>query len=202
MRGSSSRTEAGLTMIELLVTLSLFAVASTAFYQVLFQGARGSETARDVAKVSEEARLGLNRMIRDTREGSQFQAVSATSYQVLVDFNRDGQFSAEGNPDGDVEVLTYAFTGSAITLNGEVLVSGVSQIAGRPVFVYSSSRALKHDADRDGVATLAELQTAAQTDPTISPVSLLTTVNYGIRVTSGSRTTNFYGKADLRNTDR
>lgn len=185
-------------MIELLVTISIFGIASTAFYGVMLSGTRGSNSARDVARVSEEARLGLNRMVRDTREGSNLIAASSSSYTVRVDFDSDGIFE-NPNGSGDDEILTFAYEAGAIKLNGDMLVEGVSAMGSRPVFHYSSS-VLDFDANGDGVTTVAELEQAATTNPSIgNPLSFVTTVNYAFKVTSGRSSTDFFGKAQLRN---
>jgi len=65
---TSTNDQAGFTLIELLVALTLFAILSVGFYQVMLSGVRGTETTNDVVTVSSEARMGLNRMVRETRE--------------------------------------------------------------------------------------------------------------------------------------
>ena len=92
--------EQGYTLVEVMVAITLFAILSIGFYQVMFSGVRGSDTTRNVARISEEARLGLNRMVRDTREtGGHCFGTSATvcglvraepdRYWVEVDYNGD-----------------------------------------------------------------------------------------------------------------
>lgn len=196
------RDEGGFTLVELLVTLTIFAVASTAFFQLMLGGTRGSNRARQVARVSEEARAGLNRMIRDTREGSNLTEATPSSYTVQVDFNADGNYQ-NPNAQGDFEVLTFALSGSAITLNGETLIAGVAPIGTQPVFQYSS-RMLDHDTNPvDGVATLSEIQQAAASTPSVGdPLAWITTVSYSFKLTNGDASTDFYGKAELRNSLR
>ena len=189
------RDERGMTMIELLVAITIFGVISTAFYQVLFSGTDGSRTVRDVVNVSEEARLGFNRMIRDTREAAQITAATATEYTIRVDFNGDGAFT---NPaGGDPEIVTFAFAGNAITINGEPLISGVSQIGANPVFQYWSN-VLEYDVNNDGVATLAEVTSGGA----INPLSFIAGVSYSFNITKGESSTPFFSQAELRNNPR
>lgn len=197
-----NRDERGFTLVELLVALSIFAMVSAAFLQLMLNGTRGANLARDVSRVSEDARLGLNRMVRDTREGTNLSSATPTSYTVRVDFNGDGNFQ-NPNAEGDSEVLTFALSGSSITLNGETLLSGVTAIGSRPVFQYSS-RNLDFDTNPvDGVATLGEVQQAALTLPGVGdPMAWITAVTYSFKLTNGSTSTDFFAKAELRNSLR
>jgi prepilin-type N-terminal cleavage/methylation domain-containing protein len=183
--GSSFRpqpsSDAGFTLVELLVSIAVLSIASVALYQLLFSVAEGTQTTRSVARVSDEARLGFNRMVRDTREGTQITASSTKaaaadaplpnpqSFTVAVDFDGSGNITLypQTNSAGDYEVLTYAFDSDAgtVRLNGELLMRDVECVtssgACRPVFDYSSSD-LQYDWNRDGVTTWQELDQAAQ----------------------------------------
>lgn len=149
----------GFTLVEVLVAISLFSILSVGFYQVMFSGVRGSDTANNVARISQEARIGFNRMIRDTREagGHCFSGATPTcglvtatptSYSVEVDFNNDQDVDHALD-----EYLRYTFDAGAGTISitslnadgsvrsgPDVLVSGVSQIDDdTPIFGYSSN---------------------------------------------------------------
>jgi prepilin-type N-terminal cleavage/methylation domain-containing protein len=187
----SERQEAGFTLVELLVAILIFGAVSSTVYIVVLSGVRGSDTARTVADISEEARLGLNRMIRDTREAERLTAVDAAAYTIRVDFNRDGDTT-----DSDEEE-TFVFDGdnALITLNGEVLVREVHQIGVEAVFSYSSN-SLEYDTNQDGVASRAEViaaEGAGQEFP------FLTNVSYAIEVGDGDQATQFRSEAQMRN---
>jgi prepilin-type N-terminal cleavage/methylation domain-containing protein len=158
---TASRREEGFTLIEILVTVALFSVLSVGFYQVLFASAKHSDTSTSIAHVSEEARLGFNRMVRDTREGDLIGSATPNTYNVKVDFNGDGNYQ-NPNTAGDYEDLTFTFIESddTIRLNGEVLIRGVQQIPGQDIFTYSSNF-LEYDWDGDGTTTWEELDQAA-----------------------------------------
>jgi prepilin-type N-terminal cleavage/methylation domain-containing protein len=188
---SPERQEAGFTLVELLVAILIFGVISTSIYLVVLSSVRGSDTARTVADISEEARLGLNRMIRDTREAERLTSVDAASYTIRVDFNRDGDTT-----DADEEE-TFLFDGDdeVITLNGEELVRDVHQIGTEAVFSYTSN-SLEYDTNQDGVASRAEViaaEGAGQEFP------FLTNVSYSIEVGEGDQATQFRSEAQLRN---
>jgi prepilin-type N-terminal cleavage/methylation domain-containing protein len=196
----------GFTLIETLVAISLFAIVSVSFYSVLLATIGVSETSHDVVRISEDARLGLNRMIRDTREGQSLASLSPTSYQVDIDFDGDGLtgLSSENpNGNGDYEELTFKYVGSddSITLNEEVLAAGVEPIDSQPIFSYTSND-LTYDWNGDGVTTQPELDAASSHGyPAIdgSDSGLYTSVVFAFRVRSGDRVTDFRGQAQLRN---
>ncbi len=120
--------ESGFTLIELLVAIFLVSVLSVGFYQVMFAAVRGSTDSADIAEVAEEARLGFNRMIRDTRETTKLVSASPTAYRIWVDFDGDGcvdsatafQAGAGGTcvaaGASDYEYLAYRFSEPDITL--------------------------------------------------------------------------------------
>ncbi|CAN5708307.1 hypothetical protein BH18ACT15_BH18ACT15_08560 [soil metagenome] len=163
-----ARDEAGYSLIETLVAMSVFAVLSTSLYLVLFQATRGATKARDIAKISQEARIGFTRLVRDTRQGSAVTAGDGNSYTVEVDFDGDGAIDTSGpNLQGDYEVLTYEFQESSgtVRINGEVLMRGVDCLRRTngtcyPAFDYGSGH-LEWDWSSDGVTTWQELDAAS-----------------------------------------
>jgi prepilin-type N-terminal cleavage/methylation domain-containing protein len=224
-RGIASRpvrAEAGFTLVEVLVVISVLLIAGAAFYQVLFAVARGTRTAEDVARVTDEARLGFNRMVRDTREGEEIRSISTgdpQSFRVLVDFNADGTITPAPNPNpsGDYEDLTYSFDSSTgqIRLNGELLMRDVQCIPDasydggcRPVFDYASER-LEYDWNLDGITMWQELDEASthgiigvgNNNGTLDggEVPFVSSVVFNLRVTKGGASTAFYARAQLRN---
>ena len=149
----------GFSLIEVLVAITLFSIVSIAFYAAMFSGVRGSNTTRNVVRISEEARLGFNRMVRDTREAESFVSVGEDSYRIQTDFNRNGSFESP-NGAGDFEDLTFTFDPdenvirlSTPTLpSGEVLISGVEEVAGRDMFSFGSNL-LEYDTVEKNPAT-------------------------------------------------
>ena len=214
------RSEDGFTMIELLTVISLFAILSVGFYQVLFAQSRGSDTARSIARIADEVRPGFNRMVRDTREGDAVSSASPTSFTVKVNFDGDALYESP-NQLGDAEILTYEYSDAndAVTLNGETLMknidcvrSGASGPCTRNVFTYSSSF-LEYDWNEDGRTTWQELDEAACAthgvtgvgdcdDPPVLDSSELPYVNvvtFSLRATAGNQFSDFLSTAQLRN---
>ncbi|MGH2556237.1 MAG: PulJ/GspJ family protein [Actinomycetota bacterium] len=201
------RDQEGFTLIEVLVVSALLSIVTVSFYQVAFSGVRGSDVAGDVVTISEEARLGLNRMIRDTREAEVLVSASATSFTVQGDFDRDGTVEPTPTPGGhpaEAEELTYAFDAAArtVTLNGEILFEGVEQIGSTSVVRYFSNN-LRYDANGDGVTDESEINASVGNGNTVLDLAeeraLVTDVLFTFAVRSGDRVTEFNGKAQMRN---
>jgi prepilin-type N-terminal cleavage/methylation domain-containing protein len=214
-----ARDERGFAMIELMVTIVLLAIVTTGAYMVLFSLNRASTTARNVAGVSQEARLAFNRMVRDTRQGRAIDSVDSNlsdgkiSYTVLVDFNQDNVITQPlPNDQGDYETLTYTFDRDAktVTLNGEVLMRGAECADPEcEVFEYSSSQ-MQYDWDKDGVVTTDELDDAGcplHGNPTIGncnnildvELDLISNVDFHFAIHVGDATEKFANQAQLRN---
>lgn len=201
------KDERGLTLVELLVALSILSVVTMGFYSVMIAGTRSSQDARSVSRISEEARLGLTRLVRDTREAKSMhltQAPTATSYRILVDFNGDNVITEHPgtNSAGDYEDLTFSYHADSqtIRLNGVILIGGVTPIPGQDMFTYSSHR-LEYDSDADGTVTLAELQAAQDANAAVpDPIwANVTEIGFAFNVTNGGRTTAFNSETQLRN---
>jgi prepilin-type N-terminal cleavage/methylation domain-containing protein len=213
------RDERGFAMIELMVTIVLLAIVTTGAYMVLFSLNRASTTARNVANVSQEARLSFNRMVRDTRQGRAIDAVDTNitdgkvSYTVLVDFDQNNVISQPTpNDQGDYEALTYEFDRDAktVTLNGEVLMRGAECAdPSCEVFAFSSSQ-MQYDWDKDGVVTTAELDAAGcplHGNPSVGncnnildvELGLISNVDFAFDIRSGESVTQFFVQAQLRN---
>ena len=206
--------ESGYTLVETMIAMVVFAAVSVGFYQVMFAQGRGADVTTKVAQIAEEARLGFNRMVRDTREGDVISAASSTSFTVKVNFNADGYYQ-NPNPQGDYEILTYTFDPAAktISLNGEVLMANVENVdPSTDVFIYSSNF-LDYDWDNNGVTTWQEVNDAScpingysgvgdcDNPPVLDAAEFpyLTTVDFAMKVRVGDETTDFYAAAHMRN---
>lgn len=213
---AASRREDGFTLVEILVSLTIFSVVAVGIFGVMLSTTRGSETTRRVAGISEQARLGLNRMVRDTREGSAIDSVSAdlNTFEVHVDFDGNNVITPlpAANTMGDLEELTYSYhpASKTLRLNGEVLVRGVECALDElgnclPAFSFGSNR-LEFDTDKNGVTTWQELDQAPATygvgngDGQLNwELPLISNVSFALRVQDGTAQRDFYAEAQLRN---
>lgn len=122
LRGVPSQrpTDAGVTLIELLVTIMLMGIVGTLSITAAVSAQRASDTNRLVNDLNEEARLGLNRLSRELREAKSIVSVtnpSGPGYVVdqdvsitfEVDFNGNGVIEPTA---ADPEQLTYTWDAS------------------------------------------------------------------------------------------
>ena len=210
------RDEEGFSLVEILVVIGIFSTVSIAIYQMMFSGSAGSQTARSVAELSSEARLGLNRMIRDTRQAANITSAGPTSYTIEVDFDGSGSIAQAParNSDQDYEQVSFVYGDGAIYIEAcssvqgadcgaqkTVLIEGVSQVPGKPVFEFSTNH-LEFDWNNDGRATQGELNVAGSHGLNLTAAEAtgyLSDVAYIMRLTDGDSTSDFYGHAQLRN---
>lgn len=188
---------AGFTLVEILVGIALFSILSVGFYSVLLAGVRGSETTQSIANISEEARLGLNRMVRDTRQATDITeaAEDGTSYTIRVDFNRDGDTDDAGERE------RFSYVGGEILLENEVLITGVRPIGTQPIFDFSTNL-LEYDLDDDGVATWQEIDQVEDGnagDLDAPELEILSNVRFALQIAEEDRETDFRTEAQLRN---
>lgn len=216
--------EQGFTLVEALVAIFLLSVLSVGFYQVMFSAVRGSTDARDIAEVAEEARLGFNRMIRDTRETTDLISATDTSYRIWTDFDRDGLVD-----QADYEYMEYAYdsavrritltaltgpaagdpdliTGTEPAITGtsaETLANSITLVGTRPVFGYVSNHLQYDTITVDGEVSVAELEagTVGANDNVLAGIELdyISDVNYSFQVSIGGDSRTFYGQAQIRN---
>lgn len=205
--------QGGFTLIEVLVAIGVLSALSLSAYQLLFAGQRSSNTTRDVVTISEEARLGLNRMLRDTREASSIDNATATSYTVVLDFDNDQQFGENPNEAGDYEKVTFSIVGDEIRISAALATSTISEVlidgvecfdpgpGCSPVFEYTSSL-LTYDTNGDGETSMDELAAARAAGATTISSDLddeIDAVDYDFRIASGDSISDLHTQVILRN---
>ncbi len=211
-------SEEGFTIAELLVAMLIFSLISTTFMMTMLNGNRGAETAQNVVQISEEARLGLNRMIRDTREADEIVEAAPDRFRVLVNFNNDTSGSPptplyeNPNPGGSYEDLIFEYNAAEemILLNGEVLLEGVLPNGTDPIFEFTSN-VLEFDWNADGLVTWDEIDVASSPVHGVVGVGnnnatlddgewpFLSGVRFSLVLRSEDRSQEFVGQAELRN---
>lgn len=226
---SDRSEESGYSLVEVLVSVVLFSIVSIGFTQVMLSGARGTDVTRRNVRVSEEGRLGLNRIVRDVREAGWLSLPGTdaagvyTSFTIKTDYNGNGVYANSAGPAGtaesNYEVVTYTYDAAAkkitVTAEGfpaETLISGVEPVGTKPVFSFTSNR-LEYDWSGDGVTTMLEvsqnaciqggynlsLDTGCNT--TLSDKELANVTNFAlaVEVNSEGADSEYFAEAQLRN---
>lgn len=195
--------------------MGLFAVVSVGFYTVMFSVSSGSDRTTSVSGVSQEARLGFNRLVRDTREGQALRSAQSSSYSVDIDFNGNGSIQpTPADPSGDYERVRFQFNPSSnrrgtVTLNGEVLMRGVDCLRDgsgncrQPVFTYSSGR-LEYDSNKNGSVSAGEIDQAPGVGNNNGALDgdelgFISEVTIAMQVTEDEATSEFFTQVQLRN---
>jgi prepilin-type N-terminal cleavage/methylation domain-containing protein len=205
--------EGGYSLIEMLVAMLIFAAISVGFYQVVIMQSRTADTTRSVSSISQEARTGFDRMVRDVREADLISVATSagTSFTIKVNYNGD-QYYQNPNSAGDSEILAFAYDAAnkTITLNGEVLMGGVVPVPSKSMFTFTDD-VLDYDWDNNGQTSWLEVDQASCASHGVTGVGncnstldagefpFLTTVTFAIQGQNGSRSTNFYATAQMRN---
>lgn len=95
---SNLRSGDGFTLIELLISILILSVIMTAIFSFLWGVTRYWKSGQNAADVTENARLGLNRMTRELKQGSLVSFAGSNQVTFTVNFGM-------GN-----ETVTYGFT--------------------------------------------------------------------------------------------
>ncbi|MEA2432977.1 MAG: hypothetical protein QOG54_434 [Actinomycetota bacterium] len=208
------RGERGFTLIELLVAMLLMAAVSVGFYEVMMSGARSSRTAESLAHISGEARVGLNRLLRETREATALTdaTVDGNSYQIKVDPDGDGTeapYYLRFTRDGDELTMFQSLSAGGTPVDEAVLVSGITPQAGSTAIFSFSSHLLEYDANSDGTVTWLELDQAGckpllpppgdcSNSLTAQEFPNLTRIAYAFDIRDGDAEGAFVGEANIR----
>ena len=124
----------GFTLVEMLVSMALFAVLGTVLLGFALGSSRVADDVTRAGNITGEARLAVERMTRELRQASEIYAATVTGGQVTsltigVDFNASPGIQDDPN---DPERLTYTWDPDSkqLTLSGggstvQVLAGGV-----------------------------------------------------------------------------
>jgi prepilin-type N-terminal cleavage/methylation domain-containing protein len=224
----ASVEESGYSLIEVIVSLFIFSIVSIGFTSVMMSGARSTDTTRRNVRLSEEARLGLNRIVRDVREAGWIAlpgndaAATYTSFTVKTDYNGNGVYAnsaGAATAESNYEIVTYAYdaTSKTVTVTAEgfpteTLIKGVEPVGSTPVFSFTSNR-LEFDWSGDGVTTMTEvsqyacpaggsnltLDSACNTTLTDKELAYLTNFTLTADVNSDRTSSQYVAEAQLRN---
>jgi prepilin-type N-terminal cleavage/methylation domain-containing protein len=226
---SAHRDESGFSLVEVVVSLFIFSIISVAFIGAMMSGARGTDATRRSVRLSEEARLGLGRIVRDVREAGWISlpgnvaTTDYTSFTVKTDFDGNGAYANSAGPAGtaesNYEAVTYAYDAATksitITADGfptETLIKGIEPMDGLPVFSFTSNR-LEYDWDGDGVTTMNEvsqnacplqgnslaMDSACNSTLTDKELANLTNFTLAVEVHSGPSHSDYIAEAQMRN---
>lgn len=212
----------GMTLIEVLVAMGLFAMLGTILLGFALATSKVSDSTRRVAARGEDARLGMERVTRELRQAERIFSVDlpiapadATRLTIWVDFNGNGCI---GRYDADPEEVTYVYspstkelTVSAQTKQSDGTLRPVSGVIARPsAFVLElNSSAWQYDTNQDGTTTGSELNSSSIGDGNLTQFTTgelayvdLVRVSAVMSDPAGGGTVDYSTDVNLRNRDR
>lgn len=210
--------DAGVTVIELLVTMLLFGVLTTVLFSVFLNSQTMTKTMQQNTDLNEESRLVLNRMSRELREAQTIVSVKnptgagydpAAEVVVTFDVDFNGNGTIEPNA-ADPEEITYRFQPSnkRLLLEAGGITSPILAASVETFKLSFSSKKYECDSNSDGTVTWEELDSAGSPCPantgnsnTILDVELvaINSITIEFTVLTGTRRQEYRTQLDLRN---
>ena len=209
----------GFTLVELLVSIGIFALLSTVVLSGLMSTAKTVNDVRSIANLTEEARVATERMTRELRQASVIldahlpaSETDFTSVTFGVDFNGDHILNANAV---DPEIVTYRFNPASgqltFTANNPSGTSVTRPILAANVtsFVLEFRSSLwEHDTTGpdlhpDGVTDWTEIDASAIGNGNSifddGEFARIDSVGVTLQLLDGSRTQTYTTQVDLRN---
>ncbi len=207
----------GLSLVEVLVAMGLFGVLGTLLLGLALSTSQVTEDTRNLANVTEQSRVAMERMTRELRQAEEIQAVEfsgsqATGVTFWTDFNGN---KVKDLNTADPEVVTYRWKASTSELTLTANDASGTAIT-RPVLAVDVSnftiglRSSKWQYDKypaDGVTTWQELDQSgppvgnADTVLNAPELAHIDLVSLAMTVSRGSRAQTYSTQVDLRNQD-
>lgn len=158
----------GLSLVEVLVAMGLFGVLGTLLLGLALSTSKVTEDTRNLAGVTEQSRLAMERMTRELRQAQCLRSVAlpataggATAVTFWTDFDGEGD---QDNNAADPEVMSYRWnpTTSQLTLtandaSGNAITRPVLAVNVTSFVVGLRSSKWQYDADANGITTWQEL---------------------------------------------
>lgn len=216
-RAEVERPDAGFTLVEMLVSMALFAVLGTVLLSFALGSSRVADDVTRSSTITGEARLAVERMTRELRQASEIYAATVTGGQVTsltigVDFNATPGIQDDAN---DPERLTYTWDEAReeLTLSGggstvQVLAGGVVDADIRlrsSAWIYDGVPLPSATASNapDGTTTWQEVDASTIGDKDgqldAAELALVDLVSIELVVRDGASERRFTVQADMRN---
>lgn len=212
MNGLPAPRDEGFTMVEMLVSMALFAVLGTVLLGFSLGSARVADGVQSATDVTEEARLATERMTRELRQAEGLSGAVVSDGRVVamtiqVDFDGSGTIDTTAV---DPEVLTYRWLEDeerlTLTANGDltrpVLAGGVELVDIRlrsSQWIYDGADA----SEPDGTTTWQELDASSignrNGQPDAAELPFIDLVSVELVVRDGDTSRRFTVQADMRN---
>jgi len=183
----------GFTLIEILVSMGILTVVMAAIFAFLWGASSYWRVGQNTADVTENARMGLNRMTREIKQSSNVLSASASEVSFTVDFGAGAETVtygfAPGSPGSGSSGTIWRT--SSISPEAETLVNNVDSVQ----YDYYGNDYRCDLSPTDGLVTMTELQGCVT-----NPISKIARVDITMNLSAGGGSQqSFVGQAWLRN---
>lgn len=207
----SGHRDHGMTLIELLVAMSIFAVLASLLLASVISLNRATEDTRKLTSVGEETRLGMERLTRELRQASAIKAAALpqtagdpTQFTLQVNWDDNPCISATA---ADPEQVTYVYNPTTDVLTMKAYGHDDAPLLATRVTKFDldlRSSAWQYDTNLDGVTSWREIDASSIGDNspynfTTAELSNFDLVHLVITTKDGSHTIDYTTDVDLRN---
>lgn len=207
-------TDAGISLIEVLVGIALFGVLGTLLLGFAISTSAVTKSTQAVASGGEESRLGMERLTRELRQTAKVTRVQQLSNDkpygltIWADFNNNGCIDPTAT---DPEQLTYTWnsTSQKLTLSATIGTTDMTErLLAAKVTSFDlqlNSSAWQYDTTpQDGVTTWQEIDTSSIGDNnprnfTNAELEGIDLVKIEMTATDGTHQVEYSTQVDLRN---
>jgi prepilin-type N-terminal cleavage/methylation domain-containing protein len=203
--------DAGMTLIELLVAMSIFALLASLALASVISISRANEDTRKLTTVGEETRLGMERLTRELRQASAIKAVTlpqapndVTRFTIQVNWDDNPCINAAA---ADPEQVTYVYDPTTDVLTMKATGHDDAPLLATKVTgfdVQLRSSAWQYDTNLDGITTWQELDASSIGDQlpyhfTSVELANIDLVHLTITTKDGTHQIDYTTDVDLRN---
>lgn len=185
------KQEHGFTLIEMLVSIFILSVIMAGMFSFLWGASKHWSAAQNAAEITENARLGLNRMTRELKQASNVTAAQTDEVSFTTDFGDGAETISYGLTPGDNGETGTVWRSTSAAAGEVTLINDVESIE----FNYYGSDYKCDTQISDGIVTWSEMQACSA-----SPATKIARVDISLTLKAGNGSSqNFVEQAWLRN---
>ena len=185
------KDEHGFTLVEMLVSISILSVIMAGMFSFLWGASIHWSTAQNSAEVTENARLGLNRMTRELKQSYIITSASANQITFSANFGEGTETITYGLTPGSGGDTGVLWRSTSVSPGEVTLINDVESMQ----FTYFGNDYKCDTGIADGIVTWTEIQACST-----SPLTKIARVDISLTLKAGNNSSQtFVEQAWLRN---